>query len=324
MSLASLFRKRTRGTYGIGFHDDGIALTHIKSGNAQSASLDLCEFIPLNEGEDYEQVLDTLVNKYHLADQKVNCVLQPGDYSLFYLESPDVATDELRSAIKWRIKDLIDFHIDDAIIDVFDIPGQDKKGKQKMMYTIVARHSEIQWRVELMHRHDLDINAIDIAELALRNIVAYMPEDKDGCVLIDFYSNTGLISLTQNGVLHLSRSIPIGSNHIRNAQGADINGGQELTAQLYDLLDHVILEIQRSLDYFESHSASFPIRKIVIAPMEQSIPGITEYLANELQMDVSEMDINSVLESSSIIPQSIQAQCAAEIGAALRREEVSL
>ena len=39
------------------------------------------------------------------------------------LEAPAVPREELKTAVGWRLKDMLDFHIDDATIDVLAIPG---------------------------------------------------------------------------------------------------------------------------------------------------------------------------------------------------------
>ncbi len=52
---------------------------------------------------------------------------------------PAACDNELRAAVRWRIKDLIDFHIDDAVIDVFEMPAHARGGPNRMMYAVKAR-----------------------------------------------------------------------------------------------------------------------------------------------------------------------------------------
>jgi len=58
----------------------------------------------------------------HLGQYQCAALLKPGEYQLLLVEAPNVPKDELKSAIRWRIKDMIDYHIDDATVDVLDIP----------------------------------------------------------------------------------------------------------------------------------------------------------------------------------------------------------
>ena len=61
----------------------------------------------IEEGLAPEKVAKELrVDRYHCAT-----LLQPGDYQLLAVETPVVPRDELKSAIRWRIKDMLDYKI---------------------------------------------------------------------------------------------------------------------------------------------------------------------------------------------------------------------
>jgi len=226
MSLLSLLARdqNGEGLIGIGFHDDGISLAHIKRDKASHVLLDICEFAPLEADEDHETLLGRLISKHSIKKSPCVCVMSSDSYSLLQVEAPDVQPEELRAAVRWRVKDIIDFHIDDAVIDVFEIPGQKGRGGSRMMYVVAARTSEIQRQVDLLDNAGLMIQAIDINELALRNIVAKMAEDVDGVALISFTRTSGLISLLHQGTLYLTRSIPIGSDMLRTHASKEENG----------------------------------------------------------------------------------------------------
>lgn len=316
MSLFSLLNRKNKngGLTGISFHEDGIALAHVQRDRASQVVLNVCEFAPLGPDEEYGALLEKLTDQHDL--EKIPCVsvMQPEAYTLLHVEAPDVQPEELRAAVRWRIKDLIDFHIDDAIIDVFDIESQRARGGSRMMYVVAARASEIQKQVDLLNDAGLTIEAIDIVELTLRNLTAQMPQDIEGNVLVAFDRSSAVISLTQQATLYMFRRIPVGSDQLRASTGSDVT----------ELLDRVVLEVQRSLDYYESHFTSPPIRHITLAPMEQEVPGMAEYLDKELPIPVSVMDFNGFLDCPDIIPRAVQARCSSAVGAALRMEEHSL
>ena len=86
-------------------------------------TLSRCEFIGWNDIANEENLLRKKVHQYGLGKQQFSTSLQIGDYTVLSVDSPDVPPAELRSAIRWQIKDLIDYHIDDAVLDVFDAPA---------------------------------------------------------------------------------------------------------------------------------------------------------------------------------------------------------
>lgn len=83
-------------------------------------------------------------------------------------------------------------------------------------------------------------------------------------------------------------------------------------------LDAIVLEVQRSLDYYESHFAKPSINSLVIAPLPFEIPGIINYLAGALGLQVRLLDLNAVLETQKPLSNEEQANSFFAIGAALR------
>ncbi|NKB38817.1 MAG: hypothetical protein GKR93_16925 [Gammaproteobacteria bacterium] len=89
-----------------------------------------------------------------------------------------------------------------------------------------------------------------------------------------------------------------------------------------DWLDTVIVEIQRSLDYYESHFAMPQISSLVITPLSQELPGVAEYISGQLDIPTRILDIQSLIDSELELDSQMQSQCLLAIGAALRSEDV--
>lgn len=247
--------------------------------------------------------------------------------NLLLVEAPEVDPTELKAAVRWRIKDLIDFHVDDAVIDVFDIEGQ--RGRTKMMYVVVARIATVQEHINLLESVDVNLSVIDIAELAQRNIAALLPEDQNGVALLHLTPRGGLLTLTRQGSLFLARNLEFGTDQLA-AELPAAREESEFTLDTEDegpspgltrLMDSIVLEVQRSLDYFESHFGLPPASGLVLAPMTQTIPGLAGYLGGNLGLPVRMLDLNTVLECEQTLSDELQALCLPAIGAALRVEE---
>jgi hypothetical protein len=74
----------------------------------------------------------------------VGTVLDVADYQLLLVESPDVLAAELKAAVRWRLKDIIDFPLEDAVVDVFGIPEPVRRTGAKMMYAIAAKRQAVE------------------------------------------------------------------------------------------------------------------------------------------------------------------------------------
>ena len=301
--------------------DEGIAHACIGHTDSQIPTLQALHHSPVTNKSGILFSLKKFVEKYNLIKTKIVTTLLIADSNLVMLERPDVAEDELAQAVRWNIKDSFNFNIDDAIVDVFEIPQQKERGRTPLIYVTAAKKSFLKQRIALLEEQELEVDSIDIAELVLRNVATLLPEDEQGVVLLKLDATQGLMTLTQNSTLYLARKIDIGYSALITSveQGVD-----SLSLEQQNLLDSIVLEVQRSLDYYESHFAKPSIHSLVIAPLEHEIPHITKYLSDALGMNVRVFDFNTILDTPKFISNEMQEKCFFAIGAALRQFNLSL
>lgn len=239
-------------------------------------------------------------------------------YSLVMVEAPEVAADELRAAMRWRIKDLIDFNVEEAVIDVFAVPDTKAGRKKNMVYAVVARATEVKKRIDMLLEAGLNLQVVDIPELALRNIAALLPEDLAGVVLVYVGEDQGLITITRQQTLYLSRRLATGlgalPDTLMQSNDPDL---------IENWLDGIIVEIQRSLDYYESNFSLPPVASLVIAPLAKPVPGIVQYIAEQMDIATRLLDVNSLIDSELKLEDPVQSRCLLAIGAALREDSES-
>ena len=136
--MFTLFRKKQPDTVtGIFSGNNGIAIASIRHQGKTDTSLQSCSFEILPAGDDGLQA--QILEGRGLDRQQCSTLLDIGDYQLLVVDAPEVPPQELRAAVRWQIQDLIDFHIDDAVLDVFDAPPGGPAGTRKQMYVVIAR-----------------------------------------------------------------------------------------------------------------------------------------------------------------------------------------
>jgi MSHA biogenesis protein MshI len=85
-------------------------------------------------------------------------------------------------------------------------------------------------------------------------------------------------------------------------------------------VEAIALELQRSMDYFESHYEQAPIRHLVIAPGGEHGERLAAALATETAMRTAVIDVSGVIELTATLdvtdPMSLLA-----LGAALRDDK---
>jgi MSHA biogenesis protein MshI len=233
------------------------------------------------------------------------------------VEAPNVPPLELKTAMRWRIKDLLDFHIDDATIDVMDIPP-DKSGSSRAhsMYAVAARNSAIERRVKTFDSAKIPLEVIDIPEMAQRNIAARLEESGRGLALISFSEEAGLLTVTYQGELYLARHLDIGWQQLAT--------GDHDAKQAH--FERITLELQRSLDNIERQYPFISISRLHIAYMSAA-EALRTYLANNLSVATSILDLNDVFDFSRVPAVGAlnnQVRFFLTLGASLRREERAL
>jgi MSHA biogenesis protein MshI len=300
------------GLAGIEFGADGVSVVRVVRQAGRAPVVEACDFRAWSDG-DKERVLAKLASDYDLKRTRCTTVLDIDDYTLLLTEAPDVPVDELRSAVRWRIKDLVDFHVDDATIDVFDVTSAQTHMKQRQMYVVAAKNAAIQRRVALCDAAEIHLDVIDIPELAQRNIASVLPDDIQGVVLLSLSGNRGLITITRQGEMYLSRRLELGINQLQ--------GGED-ERTLY--LEQIVLEVQRSLDYYDSHFRQPPVAQLVLSPTAQDVPGLIDYLNQNLNVKSSVLNLTSTIKCDATRIDLLQDRALIALGAALRHEEKAL
>ena len=117
----------------------GIAMASVSRDANLEPVLDWVEYLVATTHDAGRKSQIAQVLRSHDVQQARASGLMPmGAYNLILVEAPDVPQAEIRAAVRWRVKDLIDFSIDDAVIDVFEVPPL-KGGRANMLYAVVAR-----------------------------------------------------------------------------------------------------------------------------------------------------------------------------------------
>ena len=253
-----------------------------------------------------------------LHADRYNCttLLRTGEYQMLLLEAPAVPAAELKSAIRWRVKDMLDYHVDDATMDVLDIPPEsDLPGRSHSMYAIAARNEVIRGRIKAFEEAHIPLGVIDIPETAQRNISALHETEGRGAALLYFHQDFGLLTITWRGELYLSRRIDIGLAQIQGA-------APEAREQLFG---RVVLELQRSFDHFERQFHHIPVARLLLGP-EPEDSGLYAHLEGNMDIAVERVDLLARLGFNGAgAPDSTQQwQLFHLIGASLRHETKAL
>ena len=299
---------RQPGWLAIAMQPGELHYAHGIGGERGQCTIDRCG----TQAVENDRQLERVAKELGFGRHQCLAVLPAADYQMLLVEAPNVPALELKTAVRWRIKDLLDYHVQDATIDVLDIPAESGgSARAHSMYAIAARNDVIQACVDRFSAARIPLSVIDIAETAQRNIATLIEPPERGVALLYVDRAQSLLTVSFRGELYLARRIDLGLDQL------DAPGGEGP--------NRLLLELQRSLDHLDRQFPFAAPAKVVLAPMPDET-GLREHLAANLDLPVEELRLADILQLAPDV--ALQGDLAWRlfhvIGAALRYEAKAL
>lgn len=291
---------------GIEIHADGIALALRKKGMPSTIK---CEFIPVRSQTEIPQALKGAVDKHRLKKQPATILMSPHLYNLLQTSSPAMRPEELRAAAKWKVNELLPYPVENAVVDVFEYPQAGQKGTERMLYVVAANRADVQRNVDWVRGSDLTLRSIDIGEFALRNVVSHLPENETGTIVLSMSEHKGLLVFVKQNEVYLARRLEVGYDDL-------LLGDHNTQAE-------IVLELQRSMDFFESQFSQPMPPRLLVYPPDKLTSELIQHIYTELNMQVEPLILERLAGYTLDMDAESQSRCLLAVGAALREEEAA-
>lgn len=234
--------------------------------------------------------LQGLASEHGWEGAPTTLVLPLDQYSVFQLERPEgLSEGDLADALRWKLKDLLDYSPSESVCDVFPFPLDAARGRGELVNVVAARKSLVSELLNLVTEAGMVLDRVDIAELALRNFASRMDVDQRGVALVHLRDSYGQMVISKGPVLYLSRRLDVSAEDLRDASRQE-NAVQSLG-----------LEMQRSLDYYESQLGQVPPRVIRLVARDSMLPlasMVSSYVATTVEtIDWSAQGVGEPLDS---------------------------
>jgi len=287
-------------------HGDRIDLAHVICAAGKRPEIRFCESFRIEKSE--ADALSRLAQSKGLKRYRCTALLGENDYRMVQFDAPAVPAEERVQALRWRLKDVVDFPVDDAAIAVADIPTEG--GRQASVFAVVAPALVVGERMALFHEKKIPLEAIDVPEMAVRNVAVLFEEPNRGLAFLALNKDDGLLTITCGGELYLSRRIEVATDALAQAD-------EERRRQM---LERLALELQRTLDNFDRQYGFISVSRLLVAS-EFDCAATVAALIENLYLPVQAADLAAVADFPAL-PElrsaERQAQSLLAIGAALR------
>lgn len=266
----------------------------------------------IEKGADDAATLTALKRPLRLDHYRCTALLSHGNYQLIQTDAVPGAPEEAREVVRWKLKDQVEFPVDNAAVDLLPIPSD---GRAPLTFAALAPESTVAPLVQAFQAAKVPLSAIDLPEISQRNLAALYEEADRGLATLIFDDDEGLLTFTLNGELLVVRHVEITARQLSTAD-AERRGM---------LLERIALDVQRSLDNFDRLYSAIPLGRMLVAPIP-GVDGFLDYLRDNLTIPVVSLDLSSILDLGAVpalLDPLRQFQCLRAIGAALRDEPVA-
>jgi len=214
-----------------------------------------------------ERGLARFVEANGLRDVRARMTLSPGDYDLKLVERPtNVPEAELADATRWLIRDLVEIDVETAAIGVLPIPDQKGRARTPHMFVVATRDETVTSLARAVDQAGLACDGFEVMETAMLALEASLGEVVAGGAMVRIDAKSSVLTLAAERRLFLARPLRVDAAAMDEASERALAsagaGDTELTAALEPLL----LDVQRSLDYYESEYGRAPAARLTLLP----------------------------------------------------------
>ena len=250
-------------------------------------------------------------------------LLQRSQYQCVAMDAPaDVPRPDWAAAVRWQLKDTVDFAVDSAAIDVLAVPEGTSYRAQPQIIAVAAAAAQVRPLVEQAADAGTPWQAIDITETALRNLGALVEPEGRAQALLHCQAGHATLVVSYGGELLSTRQLELA---LALPDVANVNANADATDAAARTLayDQAGLELQRTLDGIERAFGQVTLARLLITPMP-GVQALCDHLAPLLYVPVAPLDLAEVLDFSAVPALLTDAAllnrhlCA--IGAALRED----
>ena len=258
---------------------------------------------------------------------------------------PQMTEAELAESIYWEAEQYIPFDIQDVNLDyqILDKGGEPGKGAMDVLL-VAAKKEKIADYTGVIAQAGRTAVVVDVDAFALQNAyeVNYGIEPGTVVVLLNAGASATNINILNGDQSVFTRDISIGGNAYTEALQKELNLPFDLADQLtrglpvdgvtFDdarpvlraVSENVMLEIQKTFDFFKATAASDRIDRIVVSGGASRAEGFTEMLTERFEAPVEGLDpfkrVGLDVKKFQVgSPAEVAPTAAVAVGLALRR-----
>jgi len=297
--------------------EDKLIFLHARK-TGPKAELVYSEIFAYERLQELQGILAEVVQSRGLKGVRTTWILRPEHYQLLQTEALPVAPSEFQAAIRFKIKELIHFPMQDAVIDSFPMPAAKLATSLNTIMLVVARLSVLKPIADQINASGLTLTTVDIQELCFRNLTALFEKDEKSSALIFLREDKSFLIVTSQQQLYFSRYLDVNLKSLRAAQE-----GPDSQAALDALVNTAALDIQRSFDYYQSQWRLPEPARIFLETQRACPIDMQTLLSQRLNVAVNTIDLSPYFDNRAGLDLKTEGFFLPLLGGILREWEQS-
>jgi|GEM_PF-1240965 len=258
-----------------------------------------------------------------------------------HLSIPIMPIRELVEAVRWEGRKLTSLPAEETVVD-FLIMGksQEHQVQQYDLLVVIVERAVLLEELKVVKEAGLQVAGVDVAPLALLRTLGIRRGEPPsrGLLYVDIGARKTEINILKGGVLRFTREVSMGGGGVTQAlvqslglspadaeqrkRSEGMGEGSPLRVSIQGEIDRVIVEIQRSIDYYRAQSREAGVDKIVVMGGTSLLPGFMEYFSGFFDAPVELNDPFSPMACSNPKVEALRGlapRFSLAVGLALRR-----
>ena len=266
-------------------------------------------------------------------------LLDPADYQILKVDTPNVPQEELKPAARWQVKELVDVDVAELTLDVMHVGG-DVDRAQRQLFVVAARNAAIKALTSGAAALSDHISVVDIWETALRNLLSAQARADDlaarACAAVLIDEQHCLLVVCAGDELFYTRRLENDPALLARARGEQTEaaaaelplGFEYQPGGSFDSVSNqespLVVELQRSIDVWERSWPDLPLARLYVITAEHG-PELAALVQRELGQRTVALDALAAFVPERPAPEGgstaqALAACLPLLGAALRTE----
>lgn len=160
-----------------------------------------------------------------LKGLEARIMLRPEQYQLLQIDAPAVAPEELRSAARYQIREMLNTHVDDVTLDVMRVGDGQQKGTPHL-FVVAATNAVVRGVLGLGDAMHWTVSVIDIQETAQRNLQSALVgrdggADRANAALVLIDGHQAVLTISANEELFYTRRFELPEGFLAESWGHD-------------------------------------------------------------------------------------------------------